>query len=48
MVSYLGLKFENSITKQCKIQKLRLIEPDDKKVKILNNEKEEDFIDNFM
>ena len=48
MVSYLGLKFENSVTKQCKIQKLRLIEPNEKKLKILNNEKEEDFIDNFM
>ena len=39
VVSYLGLKFENSITKQCKIQKLRLIKPDDKKLKILNNKK---------
>lgn len=48
MISYLGLKFENGITKQCKIQKLRLIEPDEKKLEILNNEKEEDFTDNFM
>ena len=28
IVSYLSLKFENSDIKQCKIQKLRLIEPD--------------------
>ena len=28
VVSYLGLKFENGDIKQCKTQKLRLIEPD--------------------
>lgn len=28
IVSYLSLKFENNIKKQCKIQKLRLMEPD--------------------
>ena len=29
IVSHLGLKFENGDIKQCKIQKLRLIEPED-------------------
>ena len=28
IVSYLTLKFENGSIKQCKIQKLKLIEPD--------------------
>ena len=32
VVSYLGLKFENGDIKQCKIQKLRLIEPDEEEL----------------
>ena len=34
VVSYLGLKFENGDIKQCKIQKLRLIEPDEEELEI--------------
>ncbi len=34
VVSNLGFKFENSITKQCKIQKLGLIEPDEEEPKL--------------
>ena len=34
IVSYLGLKFENGDIKQCKIQKLRLIEPDEEELEI--------------
>jgi proliferating cell nuclear antigen len=33
VVSYLGLKFENGEIKQCKIQKLKLIEPEDEELK---------------
>ena len=36
LVSYLGIKFENSITKQCKIQKLGLIEPYEEEPEIEN------------
>ena len=44
VVSYLGLKFENSTTKQCKIQKLDLIKPYEEEEKIddmMKNVKEE-------
>ena len=34
IVTHLGLKFENGDIKQCKIQKLRLIEPDDEELEI--------------
>ena len=34
VVSNLGFKFENSINKQCKIQKLGLIEPDEEELKL--------------
>ena len=37
VASYLGIKFENSVTKQYKIQKLSLIEPDEEKIEILND-----------
>ncbi len=36
IVTHLGLKFENGDIKQCKIQKLRLIEPDDEELEIPN------------
>ena len=34
IVSYLGLKFENGDIKQCKIQKLKLIEPDTEELQV--------------
>jgi len=34
IVSYLGLKFENGTIKQCKTQKLKLIEPDNEELEI--------------
>ena len=34
IVAYLGLKFENGDIKQCKIQKLRLIEPDNEELQV--------------
>ena len=34
IVTHLGLKFENGDIKQCKIQKLRLIEPDEEELEI--------------
>ena len=40
----LGLKFENSVTKQCKIQKLRLIEPDEEKLEQCNEKFKEEEI----
>ena len=46
VVSYLGLKFENSNTKQCKIQKLGLIKPNVEEPKIddiMKKIKEEEF-----
>ena len=36
IVHHLGLKFENGEIKQCKIQKLRLIEPDQEELEIPN------------
>ena len=32
IVEHLGLKFENGDIKQCKIQKLKLIEPDEEEL----------------
>ena len=34
IVEYLGLKFENGDIKQCKTQKLRLIEPDTEELNV--------------
>ena len=34
VVDYLGLKFENGDIKQCKIQKLKLIEPDEEELEV--------------
>ena len=34
MVDYLGLKFENGDIKQCKNQKLKLIEPDEEELEV--------------
>ena len=36
IVSYLGLKFENGEIKQCKTQKLKLIEPDSEELEVPN------------
>ena len=36
IVLHLGLKFENGEIKQCKIQKLRLIEPDNEELEVPN------------
>ena len=36
IVSYLGLKFENGDIKQCKTQKLRLIEPEPEELEVPN------------
>ena len=47
LVSYLGIKFENNVTKQCKIQKLSLVEPyKEQKLSLVEPYKEQPEIEN--